>query len=87
MFGLTNVGNNDKSKYVYRGLGIGFDELGSWSFVKDFARNVIIFGVDKSSSSHTADDKNCFFVLGKRPIKGSIGAAKKKLVLISVKQR
>ena len=26
---------------------------GSWSFNDDFARNVKIFGVDNSSSSHT----------------------------------
>ena len=38
-----------------------------------------LFGVDKSSSSHTANDKNSFFVLGKRPIKGSIGATKKPI--------
>ena len=26
--------------------------MGSWSFGNDFARNVAIFGVDNSSSSH-----------------------------------
>ena len=44
--------NCDKSKYVCSGYRIAFDGLGSWSFGNDFARNVVIFGVDNSSSSH-----------------------------------
>ena len=38
---------------MYRGYGKSFDGKGSWSFNDDFARNVKIFGVDNSSSSHT----------------------------------
>ena len=30
-----------------------FDSVSSWSFNNEFARNVIVFGVDKSSSSHS----------------------------------
>ena len=37
---------------VYSGYGITFDSACSWSFDNDIARNVIIFGVDNSSSSH-----------------------------------
>ena len=33
------------------------------SFRNDYARNVIIFGVDNSSSSHTPNMKN-FLILG-----------------------
>ena len=54
LFGATNiVKNSDKEKYVYSRYGITFDSAGSWSFDNDFARNVIIFGVDVSSSFHS----------------------------------
>ena len=45
--------NSDKEKYVYSGYGITFDSAGSWVFDNNFARNVIIFGVDNSSSFHS----------------------------------
>ena len=35
-----------------------------WNFNDDFARNVIIFGVDNSSSSHLDNIKNVFLILG-----------------------
>ena len=41
-----------KKKYVYSIYGIKFDSAGLWSFGNDIARDVIIFGVDNSSSSH-----------------------------------
>ena len=50
--------NDDKEKYVSSGYGIAFDRKGSWSFGNDFARNVMIFGVDNNSSSHTDNLKN-----------------------------
>ena len=43
---------------------------GSWSFVNGFARNVIIFGVDNTSSSHYDNRKNNFLVLGECPTCG-----------------
>ena len=46
------VKNSDKEKYVYSGYGIILDSTGSWTFDNDFARNVIIFGVDNSSLSN-----------------------------------
>ena len=47
LFEATNiVKNSDNKKFVYSGHGITFDSAGSWSFDNDFARNVIIFGVD-----------------------------------------
>ena len=50
LFGATNiVKGSDEEKYVYSGCGITFESTGSWSFGNDFARNVIIFGVDNSS--------------------------------------
>ena len=63
---MTNiVKDNIKKKYVYSGYGIAFDGKGSWSFNDDFAKNVIIFGVDNSWSSHTDNLKNVFLILGK----------------------
>ena len=49
---------------MYSGYGITYDSAGSWSFDNDIARNVIIFGVDNSSSFHTDNHKNNFLVLG-----------------------
>ena len=54
-------------KNVYSGYGITFDSAGSWSFDNDAARNVIIVGVDSSSSSHADNGKNNFLVLGEDP--------------------
>ena len=57
----TNMAkNSDKSKWVYTGYGIAFDGVDLWSFGNDFARNVTIFGVDNSSSSHVDNRKNNF---------------------------
>ena len=53
MFGATSiVKNSDKEKRLYNGYRIAFDKKGTWRFGNDYARNVIIFGVDNSSSSH-----------------------------------
>ena len=61
LFGATNrVKNDDKEKYVNSGYGIAFNGKCSWSFNDNFARNVSIFGVDNSSSSHTDNLKNVF---------------------------
>ena len=46
--------------YVYSGYGITFDSAGSWSFGNDTTRNVIIFGVDNSSLSHSDNRKKKF---------------------------
>ena len=53
----------------------------SWRFGNNFARNVVVFGVHYSSSSHAGNYKNIFLVLGERPtddINRSVGAAKQK---------
>ena len=65
LFGATNtVKNGDKRKYVCSGYGIAFDQTGLRRFGNEFARNVIIFGVDNSSSSLADNCKNDFLVLG-----------------------
>ena len=83
LFGATNVvKNSDKEKYVYRGYGITFDSGSSWSFDDEFARNVVIFGVDNSSSSHSDKRKNNFLILGEGPtygINGNFGVPEKKI--------
>ena len=52
--------NSDKEKYVYKGYGITFDSVDSWSFGNDFGGNAVIFGDDNSSSSHADKRKNNF---------------------------
>ena len=82
LFGATNiVKNSGKKKYVYNGYGIAFDSAGSWSFDKDFARDVRIFWVYNSSLSHR---KNNFLILGEGPtygINGSFGAPEKLIYI------
>ena len=50
----------DVDKYKYWGYDIGFDRKGFFSIGDEIGRNVIIFGVDMSSSSHI-DDKERHF--------------------------
>ena len=52
LFGAVSLTKNaDIDKYKYSGYGIGFDRHGSFSFPgTGLGRNVIIFGVDMSSS-------------------------------------
>ena len=46
---------------------------GSQSFDNDFARNVIIFGVDNSSSSHADNCKKILLILDEGPTFGVNG--------------
>ena len=65
LFGTTNiVKDSDKEKYVFSCYRIALDGTGEWNFGNEFARNVVIFCVDNSSSSHTDNCKNDFLVLG-----------------------
>ena len=71
LFGPTSVvKTNDKENYIYSGYGITFGSAGSWSFEDNFARNVIIFGADNSSSPHSDNRKNNFLILGQGPTYG-----------------
>ena len=82
MFGVISiVKNNDKKKHVYSGYRITFDSPGWWSFNNDTARNVIIFGVGNSSSSHSNNCKNKILMLGEGPtfgMNGKFGLLEKK---------
>ena len=68
--GTNVVKNSDKENYVYSACGITLDSAGSWSFDNDFARNVIIFGVDNSSPSHSDNRNKNFKLLGEGPAFG-----------------
>ena len=78
LFGTTTiVKNSNKEKWVYRGHAIADDGKCAWSFGNDSARNVMIFSVDNSSSSHTDNRKDRFLILGEGltfGINGSFGA-------------
>ena len=51
---MTNIVKNScESERLYNGYGVAFDGKSEWKFGNDKARNVLIFGVDNSLSSHT----------------------------------
>ena len=61
----------DIDKYGYSCYGTGFDRRSSFSFSGGgFGQNVLIFGVDMSSSAHIDNKKKDILVLGKRPTQG-----------------
>ena len=64
---MKNSDNSDNEKYLYSGYGITFDSTGLGSFDNGFTRNVVIFVVDDSSSSHADNCKTNFLVLGEGP--------------------
>ena len=72
LFGAVTITKNaDIDKCGYSGYGIGFDRKSSFSFPGDgFGQNVIIFGVDMSSSAHIDNKKNEILILGKGPSQG-----------------
>ena len=63
--------NADVDKHGYSGYGIGFDIRSSFLFPGGvgFGQNVIIFGVDMSSSAQI-DNKKDILILGKGPTQG-----------------
>ena len=63
LFGaVTLTKNTDIEKYGYSGYGIGFDRRGSFSFPGGgFGQNILIFGVDMSSSSHIDNKKKTYY--------------------------
>ena len=73
--------NTDLSKNNYTGYGLCFDEGGEFGHTVrqgtfnrvTIAKNVIIFGVDTSSSNHTTNRANNIYVMGKELIQGING--------------
>ena len=72
LFGLVSLTKNaDINKYKYSGYGIGFDRHGSFSSPGiGLSRNVIIFGVNMSSSKKIDNKKKDIFILCKGPAQG-----------------
>ena len=69
LFGaVTLTKNADIGRSAYSGYGIGFDRRSSFSFSGGgFGQNILIFGVDMSSSTHIDNKKTDILVLGKGP--------------------
>ena len=72
LFGAVTLTKNvNIDKYGYSGYGIGFDRRSSFSFPGGgFGQNILIFGVDMSSSAHIDNKKKDILVLGKGPTQG-----------------
>ena len=72
LFGaVTLTKNSDIDEYGYSGYGPGFDRRSSFLFsCGGFRQNVLIFGVDLSSSAHIDNKKKDILVLGKGPTQG-----------------
>ena len=62
--------NADIDKYRYSGYGVGFDRETSFSIGNEIGKNVIIFGVDMSSSTKIDNRKKDILILGKGPTQG-----------------
>ena len=62
--------NADIDKYGYSRYGIGFDRETSFSFGNEVGKNVIIFGVDMSSSTKTDNRTKDILILGEGPTQG-----------------
>ena len=81
LFGAANITKNkDKTKWVHSGNGVAFDGKSDWNFGNNSARNVVIFGVDNSSSYHSGNHKTDFLVLREEDfrITGSFGVRGKR---------
>ena len=78
--------------YKYSGYGIGFNKRGTFLFsTGGFGYNVIIFGIDMSSSVHFDNKKKVISILGESPTQGlddaSLTAEKKYSIDFTVTRR
>ena len=68
---VTLTKNADIDKYRYSGYGIGFDRRWSFSFPGGgYGQNVLIIGVDMSSSAYIDNKKKDILVLEIGPTQG-----------------
>ena len=68
LFGSVKLTKNaDINKYGYSVYGIGIDRERSFLFGYEIGKNVIIFGVDMSSSTKIYNRKKDILILGKGP--------------------
>ena len=71
LLGAVSITKNaDIDKNKYSGYGPGFDRGTIYSVGNGFGRNVIIFGVDMSSSVHVDNKGKDILILGKGPTQG-----------------
>ena len=89
IFGVVKlVKNVDIDKYKYSGYGTGFDMKETFTFpTGGLGKNVIIFGVDMSSSVHEDNKKKDILLFGEGPAQGlddTILTAEKSIHLISL---
>ena len=72
LFGNIKISKNvDPNKYSYSGHGIGFDSRSHFSIPNfDWGKNVIIFGVDMSSSVYSNNKNKDILILGKGQTQG-----------------
>ena len=72
LFGAVSITKNaDINKNKYSGYGIGFDRAGAYLLPDgSFGRNVVIFGVDMSSSAHVDNKGKDILILGTGPTQG-----------------
>ena len=68
---VTLTKNTDIENYKYSGYGIGFDRTSSFSFPDGgFGQNVLIFGLDMSTSIRIDNKGKDILVLGRGPTQG-----------------
>ena len=91
LFGAVTLTKNAYiDKYGYSGYGNGFDRRSSFSFPGGgFGQNIIIFGVDISSSVHIDNKKKDILIFVKGPTQGleHTLTAEKCIVLVLLWQR
>ena len=69
--GVRLTKNTDPDKYWYSGFGMRFNTHGQYSLPEgSVGKNVIIFGVDMSSSVHIDNTGKDILILGKGPTQG-----------------
>ena len=61
LFGAVELGANaDPGNHKHSGYDVGFDSSGGFTLGSGFDKNLIIFGVDMSSSVHDDNKKKIF---------------------------
>ena len=77
LFGSVELNKNaDPSKYKCSGYSIGFNSRSEFSFTNGSTeKNVIIFGVDMSSSVHIDNKNKDILILNEEPTQGLDGTA------------
>ena len=68
LFGAVKLTKHvDINQYKYSGYGMGLDKKGFLSNSNEIGRNIIIFGVDMSSSPHIDNKEKGILIFGKEP--------------------